>query len=127
MNNYPNEGDVIENPDAFVGDKVVFGGIVVETDPVTVEVKPETGDTIYVTFENVNRPPSVGDEISAYGTLEEGHTLDVERAIVRVPWEFSYMYIVSFVGELWVLVRILRHWRFDFEQLAFVPQEDGDA
>ena len=127
MNNYPNEDDVIENPDTHLGEKVVFGGTIVKTDPVTVEVKPETGDTIYVTLENVDRPLGVGNEISAFGTLQESHSLDVERTVVRAPWEFYYMYVVSFVGGLWVLVRILRYWRFDFEQLAFVSQEDGDA
>jgi hypothetical protein len=127
MNSYPNEDNVIETPDDHLGDKVVFGGIVVETDPVTVEVEPETGDTIYVTFENVDQPLSVGDEVIAFGTLQKPQTLDVDRAVIRAPWEFYYMYIVSFIGGLWVLVRILLHWRFDFEQLAFVSQEDGDA
>jgi hypothetical protein len=127
MNDYPGNDDVIENPDAFLGDKVVLGGTVVETDPVTVEVESETRETVYVTFGNVDRPLSVGDEILAFGTLQEDRTLDVERAIVRAPWEFYYMYAVSFLGGLCVLIRILRQWRFDFEQLAFVPQEDGDA
>jgi hypothetical protein len=127
MNNYPDEDDVVENPDAYLGDEVVFSGTVVGTDPVTVEVEPDTGGTFQATFENVDRPVSIEDEITAFGTLREGHTLAVERAIVRAPWELYYMYIVSFIGGLWVLVRILRYWRFDSESLAFVPKEDGDA
>jgi hypothetical protein len=127
VNNYPNEDDAVENPDTYVGDDVVYGGTVVETDPVTVEVEPENGATFYATFENVDRPLSVGDEIIAFGTLEKGHTLNVDRAVVRAPWEFSYMYAVSFIGGLWVLLRIRRYWRFDSERLAVVPREESDA
>jgi hypothetical protein len=127
MNNYPDEDDAVDNPDAYLDDKVVYGGTVVETDPVRVEVEPETGDTFYATFENVDRPLSVGDEIVAFGTLQEGDTLDVDRAVVRAPGEFTYMYAVSFIGGLWVLLRILRYWRFDSERLAVVPREESDA
>lgn len=127
MNNYPNEDDVVENPDAYVGDDVVYGGTVVETDPVRVAVEPETGATFYATFENVDRPLSVGDEIIAFGTLQEGHTLDVDHTVVREPWEFYYMYVVSFIGGLWVLLRIRRYWCFDSERLAVVPREESDA
>ena len=34
------------------------------------------------------------------------------------------MYVISFVGGLWVLGRFGRGWRFDRERLAFVPRDE---
>ena len=34
------------------------------------------------------------------------------------------MYVISFVGGLWVLGRFGRGWRVDRERLAFVPRDE---
>jgi hypothetical protein len=127
MNSYPDEDQIAQNPDAYVGQSVSVAGTVVDTDPLVIETVPDTGEPFRVTLQNLNRPAAVGDEISAFGTLEDETTLTVKRATVRSPWEFTYMYIISFLGGLLVLGRLTIQLRFDSDSLAFRPRGGDDA
>lgn len=127
MNKYPDLNQVAQNPDAYVDHPVSLAGTVVSTDPLIIETVPDTSDPFQVTLQNLNRPVAVGDEISAFGTLEDETTLTVDRATVRSPWEFTYMYVVSFLGGLLVLGRLATQWRFDTTTLTFRPRGDDDA
>jgi hypothetical protein len=120
---FPSEDEVGPNRDAYVGERVTLSGTVVGTDPPVVDVEYGTGESFRATLADADQSVSAGDRVSAFGRLEPSSTLVVERVIVREPWELWYMYGVSFLGGLWVLVRTLRRWRFDAEQLAFVPRE----
>lgn len=126
-NDHPDSDDVGPDPSAFVGQQVTIGGTVVDTDPVVLRVRYGVDEVRYVTLVDVGEPVSSGDSISAFGTLTDEGTLDVDRALVRAPWETWYMYGVSFLGGLWVLGRIGRHWRLDRDRLALVPRGDGDG
>ena len=119
----PDEDEVGPDRDAHVGERVTLSGTVVGTDPLVADVEYGTGESFRATLVDADRSVSEGDQVSAFGTLESPSTLVVERVIVREPWELWYMYGVSFLGGLWVLVRTLRRWRFDAERLAFVPRE----
>ena len=119
----PDEDEVGPDRDAYVGERVTLSGTVVGTDPLVVDVEYGTGESFRATLAGADRSVSEDDRVSAFGTLESPSTLAVERVVVREPWELWYMYSVSFLGGLWVLVRILRRWRFDAERLAFVPRE----
>ena len=120
---FPSEDDVGPNRDAYVGERVTLSGTVVETNPVIITVEYGTGESFRATLADADQSVSEGDQVSAFGTLESPSKLVAERVIVREPWELWYMYGVSFLGGLWVLVRTLRRWRFDAERLAFVPRE----
>jgi hypothetical protein len=124
---YPDEDRIGQHPDAYVGQSVMLGGTVVGTDPITIEADPETGESFQVTLQHVDESVAVGDEIVAFGTLEDDSTLTVERAVVRSPWEFTYMYLVSFIGGLWVLGRLATQWRIDGDRLVLLPGGDNDA
>ena len=119
----PDEDEVGPNRDAYVGERVTLSGTVVGTDPLVVDIEYGTGESFRATLADADQSVSEGDQVSAFGTLESPSTLVAERVVVREPWELWYMYGVSFLGGLWVLVRTLRRWRFDAEQLAFVPRE----
>jgi hypothetical protein len=58
-----------------------------------------------------------------YGTLEADNTIAVINTTVRQPWEYQYMYLVSFLAGLWTLGRFIRHWSLDRETLSFTPRE----
>lgn len=126
-NTFPDEEDVASSPGDHIGQRVSVGGTVVETDPVVVRVTYGLGEYARVTVVNVEEPVAEGDSVSAFGTLTDERTVDAERTLVRAPWETWYMYGVSFLGGLWVLGRLGRHWRVDRELLALVPRGERDA
>jgi hypothetical protein len=127
MNTYPDEDQVAQNPDPYVDHPVSLAGTVVSTEPLIIETVPDTGDPFRVTLQNLDQPVAVGDEISAFGTLDDSETLTVDSATVRSPWEFTYMYVISFLGGLLVLGRLATQWRFDTTHLAFRPRGGDDA
>ena len=123
MNNYPGSDEVGLQPEAYVGQQVKISGPVVATDPAVVAVEHPDG-THEVTLEGLAESVAEGQHVSAFGTLTDASTLEVENALVRSPW---YMYAVSFIGGLWVLARLLAHWRPDRDRLGFVPRGERDG
>lgn len=124
----PNEVEVTPNREAHVGEQVVLGGRIVDTDPVTLATRASgygrfTLVDIDGQVRNTDEPLEVGDHVSAYGTLEDEETLVVTHAMVQPPSEVRYMFAVSLLGGLWVAGRVLRQWRFDTGRLAFVPRD----
>lgn len=126
-NTFPDEEDVGSSPGDYVGQRVSVGGTVVGTDPVVVRVRYGIHEYARVTVVNVEEPVSEGDSVSVFGTLTDERTIDAERTVIRAPWETWYMYGVSFLGGLWVLGRLVRHWCVDRELIALVPRGERDA
>lgn len=126
-NTFPDGADVASDPAAHVSQQVAVGGTVVETDPVVIRVRYGFDEFTHLTLVNVEDPVSEGDSISVFGTLTDEGTIEAERTLVRTPWESWYMYVVSFVGGLLVLGRLVRHWRVDRERVALVPRGEGDG
>lgn len=110
-------------PGDHAGEHVETGGDVIATDPVVIEVG--NGDTSQpLPIENA---PEVekGQDVVVDGTLTGDGTLEAnpERAVVREPWETTYMYLVSLLGALIVAVRLVDGWRFNPRRITFVPRE----
>lgn len=128
----PNEVEVTPDREAYVGEQVVLGGFVVDTDPVVLATWA-SGDGRFTlvnadeNVQNTDEPLETGDHMSAYGTLEDESTLVVERATVQQPSETRYMVLVSLLGGLWVAGRLVRDWRVDLEQFAFVPRDRASS
>jgi len=119
----PDQDEVGPEPEAYVREQVTLTGTVVGTDPVVIDVEYGTGEVFTVTVRGADESVADGDVLTAFGRLDDASTLTADRVIVREPWEMWYMYGVSFVAGLWVLVGTLRRWRFDADRLAFVPRE----
>ncbi|ELY43644.1 hypothetical protein [Natronorubrum sulfidifaciens] len=129
---YPDETEVTPEPEAYVGEQVVLGGFVVDTDPVMIATRASgygqfTLVDVDDRLQNAEGPLEPDDRVSAFGTLEDESTLVVERATTRQSSETAYMYLVSAIGGLWVVGRFVRGWRFDRRRLAFVPRRRRDA
>lgn len=127
MNDFPGNGEVGPNPEAYVGERVGIGGVVVATQPVVIEMEYGLDGRHEITLTNLDESVEVGQDVSAFGTLTDEQTLAVERALVRSPWERWYMFVVSFLGGVWVLARLVRDWRVDADRLALVPRGEYDA
>lgn len=124
-NDFPDEDEFATDYDAYVGVQIETDGTVVTTDPVVIEVTPDGRPSVELTLTNVD-PSSmrVGDTVDVFGTLEADATVSVTNATVRSPWEFQYMYLVSFLAGLWTLGRFVRHWSVDTGTLSFSPREE---
>ncbi|THE65157.1 hypothetical protein D8Y22_08005 [Salinadaptatus halalkaliphilus] len=64
----------------------------------------------------VDRPPTWSTAIL------DGIVPLAERTASRERWELYYMYGVSVTGVVWTVGRVFQGWRFDREQLTFVPR-----
>ncbi|QLK27067.1 hypothetical protein HYG81_05525 [Natrinema zhouii] len=125
---YPDEVEVTPNREAYVGEQVVLGGRIVDTDPVVIATRANG----YGRFTLVNAEEGLqnsdvsleqGDRVSAFGTLENESTLVVDRTTVGDTAGTAYMLLVSFLSGLWVISRFVRDWRFDLDRLAFVRRD----
>ncbi|MDG5759739.1 hypothetical protein QA600_10340 [Natronococcus sp. A-GB1] len=124
----PDETEVPNDRADYVGEEVVLGGEVVETDPVVIATRASGYGQFTVleanaAVQNTDDPLEVGDQVTASGTLEDEETLAAERATVQEPGDTRYMMLISLLGGFLVVGRVLRDWRFDLERLAFVPRE----
>lgn len=123
-NHYPDEEPLVEDYDAYVGERVELSGAVVGVDPVVIDAETPAGDPFELRIENVDEPVNEGDRLSVFGTVEPDHTIEAERTLVREPWEIAYMYGISLLAGLWVLARFVREWRISTDEWAFVPREE---
>jgi hypothetical protein len=105
-----------ESYDSHVGQRVAVTAPVVATDPVVVGL--DDGPDARLTVRNVNGEVSVGDRLKLYGVVAPGHEMRALGAVAVPGWGLRYTYAVSLVAGLWVLFRIVRHWRFDPGTLA---------
>ncbi|MDQ2049328.1 hypothetical protein RBH26_02400 [Natronolimnohabitans sp. A-GB9] len=128
---YPDETDVTPSPETYVGEQVVLGGFVVETDPVVIATRAsgygqftlvDADDALH----NADEPLETDDRVTAFGTLEDESTLAVERTVTREQSETRYMFVVSALAGLWIVGRFARHWQFDRDAVAFVPRARSD-
>lgn len=110
-------------PEAHAGESVQTGGVVVDTDPVVLEIDRED-DPLRIEIENAPDDVQVGEQLTVDGTLTADGTLEAnpDRAVVREPWEIQYMYAVSIVGVLLVVGRAVDGWRFEPRTLTFHPR-----
>ena len=127
MNNFPGNDEIGPDPEAYTGKEVEAGGTVVATDPIIIEIEYGIDQSKEITLMNVDTSVSEGQRVSAFGTLTTDGTLDTERVLTSYPWEIWYMYAVSIIAALWVAARIVTQWKFDRDQLAFVPRGDTDG
>jgi len=79
--------------DAYVGERIEFGGTVLATDPVVVEATADSGRSLELTLRSLKETDSIspGDEITFYGVLEIDNTVTVIDTTVRQPWESAYI------------------------------------
>ena len=104
------------------GDRVVVAGTARGDAPAGTRLDLDRGPTVVV--RGLDADP--GADVWLYGTYEEG-TIRNERAVVRAPWEITYLYAVSALGGLFTLGRVVRTWRVDTDRWVVVPREGDDG
>ncbi len=121
--NYPGEEHLIKDYQSYINEKVNVGGRVVETEPLTIEVKYGR-DTMELTILNATVSPEEGDRLSVYGVMKEGGSLEAINSVNRPKLNFYYMYVVSVLAAIWVAYRIFD--QFKWEDRAASPKRGGE-
>lgn len=115
--------DPATDPTDHAGEYVQTGGTVGGTDPVVIEIEGPAG----IQRLPVEDAPHVemGQDVVVDGVLTERGTLRAraERAVVRAPWETTYMYAVSVLAALVVALRGIDGWTVDGKTKTIVPRE----
>ena len=112
LGDYPSTDAVTQTPTDYIGSQISLGGWVVATEPVTIAVDHGT-TTHEFTVTHLTRPVDRGDSLWVFGTLTTPSQIRASKTVVTPPWRFTYMYVVSALAGLWVLVRLLGQWRLD--------------
>lgn len=76
-----------------------------------------------MTVRNVDQHITEGESLVIIGTARDGKTIVSDNTVVDEPWELQYMYIVSFFGGLWVLVRLVNGWQLNRNRWTVEPRE----
>jgi len=105
------------------GDRVAVSGTARGDAPGGTRLDLTDGPTVVV--RGLDAAP--GADVWLYGTYRGDGTIRTHRAVVRAPWEMPYLYAVSALGGLLTLGRVVRTWRFDADEWAFVPREERDG
>lgn len=119
---YPEEPDVADDPTGYVGERVSLTGFVRETDPLVVRVETTDG-AMSVRVVDHSLTPEPGDKVRVFGTLTATDELSATDGFVVPPRGRWYAWGISFVAGLWVLFRLVTHWRVDPATLGFRPRE----
>ncbi|MFW6140980.1 MAG: hypothetical protein ACOC53_00295 [Candidatus Saliniplasma sp.] len=118
---YPGSEHIIKDHETYVGELVEVGGKVVDTDPLTIEV--EYGDeSLLLEVTDTDETAELGDRVSVFGTLEDDNTVRAEKIIVRPRRNWYYMYGVSGIAAVWLLIRIISYWEYTAK--GFKPREE---
>lgn len=114
-----------EEPQPVPGEPIEVGGPIVATDPIQIEDEGQLF-TIEGVTDHTDTTPTEGDQLIVYGTATDEQTIHADALIHRQPWELQYMYAVSLIAGLWVLIRFLRGWRLDRTTFGFEPRDTTD-
>lgn len=115
----PGEEEFLNSPDQYLGTQVETGGIVVDESPLTIQVETTRG-TQQLQIWGFPANPAQGDKIRVAGTLRESTAIDAHNGFVVPQRGRWYAWGISFLAGLWVLTRLIRHWRTDRSTLGFV-------
>lgn len=120
---HPDEADLAEEYSAYVGQPVTVSGVITETSPVTIAVDSGPGETIELRITNVEGSVRRGDVLRVFGVAEADRTIRAENAFTVTHRGLWYAWIASFAAGVWVLARIVRHWRLNRGVWALEPRE----
>lgn len=124
-NIYPGVDQISENPDHYLGDAVVVGGTVVETNPVVVRSKISPDEYRRFVLEGFEGNVEPGDLVRSLGTLEAKNRIAVTNSLSRSPADRLYAHIVSFLGGVLVLGRLINGWKIDREVWTVQPRKES--
>lgn len=119
---YPDEDDLATDYTQYHGKHVTVDGRVIATDPVTIVTDTDMGSPLRVTITDLTIAVSEGEELRVYGVVEPDYTIRAQNAVAVPQSGRWYAWSVSFLAGLWVLGRLIRHWRLDLHTWTLTPR-----
>lgn len=119
---YPNEDELAMDYAHYVGGYATVTGMVVTTEPVTIDADTGTGERIRLHVVDLSVAVEAGDRLQVYGVVGQDRTIRAVNAYTVPRTGLWYTWTVSFLAGLWVLGRIIRHWRVDSTAWVFEPR-----
>jgi hypothetical protein len=116
------DDDALVDGTLVPGDRVAVSGTARGDASGGIRLDLDDGPTVVV--RGLDAAP--GADVWLYGTYEAG-AIRSDRAVVRAPWEITYLYAVSALGGVLTLGRVVRTWRVDTDRWVVVPREDEDG
>lgn len=114
-NVYPDNRDLADDYDRYVGDRVVVSGEVVSTDPLVVAAGDGRGGEVEYRIVRTSKRPAVGEDLRVFGVAGRDGTIVTQDAFVVDEGGSRYAYGASALAGVWVLGRLVRRWRLDPE------------
>lgn len=127
LGTYPDTERIAQQPDEYQNEQVSFAAQVVSTEPMMVraEYGTETGiKSIRLEIVDVRTAATKGETVQIFGILTESQTVQATNIVVYSQSGRLYARVISFVAGLWVLIRIIGHWKIDIKSGAFLPQSE---
>jgi hypothetical protein len=114
-NVYPDNRDLADDYDRYVGDRVVVSGEVVSTDPLVVAASDGRGGEVEYRIVRTTKRPAVGEDLRVFGVARDGGVVAARDGFVVDAGGSLYAYGASALAGGWVLGRLVRRWRLDPE------------
>jgi hypothetical protein len=122
---YPGSGQLTVDYDRYVGDTVQVTGTVTGTDPVVLRTDYSlwAGDhyrtgTIRFRVTDLSHSPRAGQTLQVYGTARADNSIQARNTVVVPSGNYLYMYTISALAGVWVLLRLIRGRTIDRATLA---------
>lgn len=124
MGHYPTGGHQLNaDYDRYIGERFILDGEVVDTDPVVVRYGP-ADDPGLLTVTGLSTQPERGDRLRIFGIVRPNHTIEAINVVNLSQRRSWYVESVSLLAGIWVLGRILNHWRLDTHDLTLRPRAE---
>ena len=128
-NHFPGNSEVTSGQ-LDTGEYVVIAGEVsaIQENRVVIRL---SGSDARVDLGEIDGHAEVGDDVWVSGYLREteenaDHEIETDRTIVRAPWEIGYMYAISMLAGIWILIRFVRGWTFGTQSFGLIPKHDSE-
>jgi len=125
LGDYPDGDQIASQSEEYRGEQVMFWSHVVATDPLEVKTFYETDrgvETLRLRITGVDSTVTAGDRLQIFGVLTGPRTVRTTNIVVHPRRGIWYSLGISFLAGLWVLGRIVVHWRVDVGTGALVPR-----
>lgn len=122
---YPGAEELGTDYDRHVGERATVSGRIVSTEPVVIVDEYGLREELQLRVVGLDEEVMVreGDHLQVFGVVEADRTVRALNAVYVPNSGRLYMFSVSFLAGIWVLGRLVRHWRLDRGAWALRPRE----